>query len=70
MPKHDLDLSEIDELDEIDGDQQLCLVWCDVHRCHEWHWLPMAKIGTSNHKFNRPTGRLNSPKINRRRYPK
>jgi len=37
---HRLDLSQIDELDEIDGDGlQACLVWCDTHRRYEWHWL-------------------------------
>lgn len=38
--EHDLDTSEIDERDEIDGDEQLCLVWCDTHGNYEWHWLP------------------------------
>ena len=36
---HDLDYSEIDELDEIDEDQQLTLIWCAKHRKYEWHWL-------------------------------
>jgi hypothetical protein len=37
---HKLDLAEIDELDEIDGDQQLKLIWCETHQKYEWHWLP------------------------------
>lgn len=37
--KHQLDLSEIDEVDEISGDEQLCRVWCDAHQDYEWHWL-------------------------------
>lgn len=41
--KHKLDLSEIDELDEISGDEQLALVWCDTHRKYEWHWLPRER---------------------------
>jgi len=37
--QHDLDLNEIDDKDEISGSQQSCLVWCNTHQCHEWHWL-------------------------------
>lgn len=37
--KHKLDPSQIDELDEIDDDQQLSLVWCETHQDWEWHWL-------------------------------
>ena len=36
---HDLDYSEIDELDEISGDEQLCFIWCNTHEEHEWHWI-------------------------------
>jgi hypothetical protein len=40
MTKHDIDLSEgADDLDEIDGDEQLALVWCRTHRDWEWHWI-------------------------------
>ena len=39
--KHKLDPSEIDDLDEISGDEQLCLVWCETHKTYEWHWLQM-----------------------------
>ncbi|MDX8495866.1 hypothetical protein RFN29_30425 [Mesorhizobium sp. VK22B] len=37
--RHVLDPAEIDSLDEISGDEQLTLIWCDVHKKHEWHWL-------------------------------
>ena len=36
---HDLDPTSIDALDEISGDEQLCLVWCDTHERYEWHWI-------------------------------
>lgn len=39
--EHELDLSEIDELDEIDEDRQLSLVWCRTHQRYERHWLEM-----------------------------
>lgn len=39
MPDHELDRSQIDDRDEISGDEQLCLVWCETHRAWEWHWL-------------------------------
>jgi uncharacterized protein YuzB (UPF0349 family) len=32
--------SEIDDCDVIDGDEQLCLVFCDTCQRYEWHWLP------------------------------
>lgn len=41
MAEHDLDTSQIDDRDEISGDEQQCLVWCDTHRKWEWHWLPI-----------------------------
>jgi hypothetical protein len=37
--KHELDYDEIDEVDEINGDEQLALVWCDTHGGYEWHWI-------------------------------
>lgn len=37
--RHVLDRSRIDERDEIDDGQQLCLVWCETHRAFEWHWI-------------------------------
>ncbi len=44
---HDLDLSQIDELDEIDGDQQFASVWCDTHRKFEWHWIDCVRPSTA-----------------------
>lgn len=41
--KHKLDLGEIDELDEISGDEQLSRVWCETHKTYEWHWLPRER---------------------------
>lgn len=41
---HQLDTSEIDDLDERSGDEQLALVWCDTHKKYEWHWLPLDEI--------------------------
>lgn len=38
-PKHDLDLNEVDEMDEISGDEQLKSVWCRTCRAYEWHWI-------------------------------
>lgn len=37
---HDLDYSEIDDLDEISGDEQQALIWCRTHKKWEWHWIP------------------------------
>ncbi|WP_257786809.1 hypothetical protein [Tardibacter chloracetimidivorans] len=42
--EHRLDYSEIDELDEISGDEQLVLVWCETHRQFEWHWVDRSLI--------------------------
>ena len=44
MEKHVLDTAEIDEVDEIDGEQQLVLVWCDTHQVYEWHWVDRKRI--------------------------
>ena len=33
------DIDELDELDEISGDKQRSLVWCETHKAYEWHWL-------------------------------
>lgn len=46
MAKHELWCDEIDSLDEIDGDDQLALVWCEKHQKHEWHNLPRDVIYT------------------------
>ena len=45
MIEHDLDYSEIDELDEISGDEQQALIWCDTHRKFEWHWAAVEDLG-------------------------
>ena len=37
--QHDLDYGEIDELDEISGDEQFVLIWCETHQEYEWHWV-------------------------------
>lgn len=37
---HDLDYSLIDEVDEVDSDEQLVLVWCNTHQTWERHWIP------------------------------
>lgn len=37
--RHLVDPNDIDELDEISGDEQSCLVWCETHKRYEWHWL-------------------------------
>lgn len=41
MEEHLLDVSQIDERDEIDGDEQYCLVWCNTHQAWEWHWIKL-----------------------------
>ena len=41
---HFLDCDEIDELDEINGDSQLALVWCSTHNKYEWHNLSRSQI--------------------------
>lgn len=43
--KHILDPSQVDQLDEISGDEQLALVWCETHRKWEWHWLVRPELG-------------------------
>lgn len=39
VKQHDLDYAEIDDLDEISGDEQLALIWCNTHRKYEWQWV-------------------------------
>lgn len=41
---HRLDTSQVDQLDEISGDEQLALVWCETHRKWEWHWCERAEL--------------------------
>lgn len=40
-----LDYSEIDELDEVSGDEQDVLVSCNMHKKHEWHCVTRDLIG-------------------------
>lgn len=37
--KHEIDPDQVDDLDEISGDEQLALVWCETHKVWEWHWI-------------------------------
>jgi len=37
--KHEIDCGQVDSLDEISGDEQLALVWCETHQDWEWHWV-------------------------------
>ncbi|ASP84359.1 hypothetical protein CDO26_06940 [Sinorhizobium meliloti] len=42
---HRLDPSQVDELDEISGDEQQALVWCESHKSWEWHWIDRTELG-------------------------
>ena len=42
--KHDLDYDQIDELDEISGDEQLTHIWCRTHQKFEWHWIDRNRV--------------------------
>lgn len=42
---HILDPSEVDEKDEISGDEQLMLVWCETCKKYEWHWMEIDSAG-------------------------
>ncbi|MDX0752942.1 hypothetical protein GOD45_23935 [Sinorhizobium medicae] len=42
---HQLDPSQVDELDEISGDAQQALVWCETHQSWEWHWIDRTEFG-------------------------
>lgn len=46
---HELDCYNIDELDEINGDNQLCWVWCETHRKYEWHSIDRAYAQRGGH---------------------
>jgi hypothetical protein len=35
--RHELDYSDIDDYDEISGDEQLTFIWCNTHKQYEWH---------------------------------
>ncbi|MEO4000330.1 hypothetical protein [Mesorhizobium sp. CAU 1732] len=37
--RHEVDPSQVDELADISGDEQLALVWCETHRDWEWHYI-------------------------------
>jgi len=41
----DFDYSDIDEYDEISGDEQLCSVWCKTHRKYEQTWVDRGITG-------------------------
>lgn len=32
---HHLDLGDTGE---VDGDDEVILIWCETHCCYEWHW--------------------------------
>ncbi|MBY3255563.1 MULTISPECIES: hypothetical protein [Rhizobium] len=42
---HLVDPSQVDQLDEISGDEQHALVWCETHRAWEWHWIERSELG-------------------------
>ena len=44
--KHTLNCDRIEGWDEINGDVQLCLVWCETHRALEWHSLDLDRVET------------------------
>lgn len=52
---HDLDFTEIDELDEISGDEQLALIWCDTHETWEWHRVDSPDLPSYRHRRRRQT---------------
>ncbi len=54
MATHVLDFGEIDALDEISGDEQYVLVWCNTHKKHEWHWVNRELTGMQG--LSRPDG--------------
>ncbi len=46
----DLDYSEIDEVDEISGDEQLVLIWCHAHGRYENHWIDIEYTGEADRR--------------------
>jgi hypothetical protein len=50
---HELDYDNIDDLDEIDGDEQLALIYCDSHRAWEWHYIDRGWIEGWNWRAKR-----------------
>ena len=45
---HEIDCSNVDDLDEIDDDCQLALVWCNTHKRFEWHNVRRADLKEGN----------------------
>lgn len=43
--RHQIDPTQVDSLDEISGDQQLALVWCETHKKWEWHSVDRGLLG-------------------------
>ena len=41
---HRIDLTQVDSHDEISGDEQLTLVWCETHSQWEWHWVERSEL--------------------------
>lgn len=46
--RHDIDPAQVDQLDEISGDERLALAWCETHKEFEWHWVEHGMLGTFN----------------------
>lgn len=42
--EHVLSCDEIEELDEINGDEQLAWIWCKTHEKLEWHSIPRDMV--------------------------
>ncbi len=42
---HHLDLTQVDQLDDRSGDEQLALVWCETHKDWEWHYVQITELG-------------------------
>ncbi|MEF2549988.1 hypothetical protein VQ042_01235 [Aurantimonas sp. A2-1-M11] len=42
--RHEIDPAQVDSLDEIDGNEQLALVWCETHEKWEWHWIDLVDL--------------------------
>lgn len=42
--EHILNCDEIEELDEINGDEQLAWIWCKTHGKLEWHSIPRDMV--------------------------
>jgi len=46
--RHLLDCSQIGDVDEQSGCEQLAWVFCRLHGRHEWHWIPIDLIESSH----------------------